>query len=1480
MPDIAQLNTAHPRIRQVFSYLRDLASLRFPTSRRTDAYSWTLSLSSLPRHPSVSVAVVTSSGNGDGLPGEPEIPHPQGSVPPGDQDGLLTIKRPILTGPPAPPPSLSDWILPGWETIPGKVEVRKSSNVTGKDGKTQIVSFEADPDRVAAFNRWKAKRSEWEGNERPAREAMALFERFFDLHGTLQREGEKYELVLGDGILNWGLPDGGIHHPVLFQRVQLEFDPAVPSFIVREADTPPELYTALLRFLPGVDGTAINDAQKELITSSYHPLEKEATDGFLTRLVTRLSPKGEFAGSSPVVGEKPYPRIYRSPILLMRARALGYNNAIDAILEDIKSKECLPDSLTKIVGIEGRVPLATEEDDGSGSCISNEDRDVLFSKQANPEQLQIARRLRDHGCVLVQGPPGTGKTHTIANLLGHLMAQGKTILVTSHTTKALRRVREQVVENLKPLCVSVLESDMESRQELESSVMAMSDRFTSGSAEDYERRALETSRRRSDLIDKLEAARTRLKDVCFSEYQDIVVSGVAYPPSDAARKVASETGAHDWIPGPVNLAAQFPLTAGEMVELYASNTAISPEDENELFSALPDPGDLYSPSDFDRLVEELVSLKEVDRAHREESWQKGPDSQDPDALCVLLEKVFKAISILEDGSGWHLSVIRAGWHGGPHREPWESLNEKVTTVFDEAANVQELLLQHGPSLSPNADLHDQKRILTEILDHIDRGGSIGWLAQMVRPSWKGLIEEARVDGRSPTDRAHFEALHALGCLRLSRKELEGRWLRQMESIGGPSWPKEDQHPERFLNQHVRTIREALEWHSTVWTSLVEEAESHGFPLLDFVEKMPPDPSPCGDLLRIREAVNTHLEMIFRSRIMAIRFNRASDGIGRLTRILEGAGGDNAGSKIVRHLRDAVSTLDIVSYRQAFERLVDLNGKRQILSKRKDLLGKIELNAPAWAASVRGRVSPHGGAIAPGDGPASWLWRQLADELDARSKDSIEDIQKDIARLADELRQVTAELIEERAWGAQIRRTLLPQRQSLMGWLQTIRRIGRGTGKRAPRLQAEARRLMGESRSAVPVWIMPLSRVVENFDPRTAQFDVLVIDEASQLDVMGLIALYMAKQVVIVGDHEQVSPEAVGQKIEEVQALIDAHLQGIPNAQLYDGQMSVYDLAMNSFGGLISLKEHFRCVPEIIQFSNLLSYNGQIRPLRDASHSSLSPPVVSYRIQGAKADDKVNEKEAETVAALLIEATKKPEYAGKTFGVISMVGEEQARKINEVLIRQLPPDEYKARRILCGNAAHFQGDERDVMFLSMVDAPKDGPLPIRESGPRDMYKKRFNVAASRARDQMWVVYSLDPKTDLKDKDLRRRLIEHALDPSAAMRDLETREAKTESEFERQVLRQLVTAGFEVIPQYRVGACRIDMVVHSHGKKVAVECDGDRYHTLNNLEDDLARQAILERLGWVFVRIRGSRYFRNPEKTMSEVQGQIASILTAC
>jgi very-short-patch-repair endonuclease len=87
--------------------------------------------------------------------------------------------------------------------------------------------------------------------------------------------------------------------------------------------------------------------------------------------------------------------------------------------------------------------------------------------------------------------------------------------------------------------------------------------------------------------------------------------------------------------------------------------------------------------------------------------------------------------------------------------------------------------------------------------------------------------------------------------------------------------------------------------------------------------------------------------------------------------------------------------------------------------------------------------------------------------------------------------------------------------------------------------------------------------------------------------------------------------------------------------------------------------------------------------------------------------------------------------------------------------------------------------------------------------------------------------------------------------------------------KEVLERLLQAGDRVTPQWPVGRYRIDMVVEGGGNRLAIECDGDRYHTLENLAEDMERQAILERLKWRFLRIRGSVFYRGKEAAMEHV-----------
>ncbi|MEG2175145.1 MAG: AAA domain-containing protein, partial [Oscillospiraceae bacterium] len=269
---------------------------------------------------------------------------------------------------------------------------------------------------------------------------------------------------------------------------------------------------------------------------------------------------------------------------------------------------------------------------------------------------------------------------------------------------------------------------------------------------------------------------------------------------------------------------------------------------------------------------------------------------------------------------------------------------------------------------------------------------------------------------------------------------------------------------------------------------------------------------------------------------------------------------------------------------------------------------------------------------------------------------------------------------------------------------------------------------------------------------------------------------------------------------------------------------------------------------------------------------------NYRVTDGQrlAATKLNPKEAEAIVALMQACFEQPEYEGKSFGVISLLGDEQVKGIQQEIEGKLKPQDIIGRSILCGNSANFQGDERDVIFLSLVDSGMGyGPLSMQNYGPDDTYRKRYNVAASRARDQLWVVDSLDSVNDLKPGDIRKTLIDYSLDPRAVQTIHSEIEKKADSPFEVAVATAISDRGYHLVQQWKVGSYRLDIVVVCGKKKVAIECDGERWHSgEEKIREDMERQTILERLGWTFIRIRGSEFYRDNEKTMERVITELA------
>lgn len=107
------------------------------------------------------------------------------------------------------------------------------------------------------------------------------------------------------------------------------------------------------------------------------------------------------------------------------------------------------------------------------------------------------------------------------------------------------------------------------------------------------------------------------------------------------------------------------------------------------------------------------------------------------------------------------------------------------------------------------------------------------------------------------------------------------------------------------------------------------------------------------------------------------------------------------------------------------------------------------------------------------------------------------------------------------------------------------------------------------------------------------------------------------------------------------------------------------------------------------------------------------------------------------------------------------------------------------------------------------------------GVDDAYRKRYNVAASRVKDQLWVVDSLDAANDLKPGDIRKRMIDYSLNPAAFENIYEEIEKDSESPFKAAVAKALANRGYHLVQQCKVGAYWLDMVAKCGKKCIAIE-----------------------------------------------------------
>lgn len=1445
------------KVSNLFQFLKQYNNIKNPTITDISAQHWNSWIDDIPNHKNIKNNIHKEDDN---------------------TEAILSVSKPKFYECPEPPEELKQWLLKGWSKFDEEVKTKEKisrlekNEETGEDEVIEI-NFDEDEERVKLLQEWTLKRDLWAEAEADSHKVDDIFNMLYALYSDLKKESEALELVFGDGILACK-DEKKIYHPVLLQKVNLVFDASIPEFRIEGGDKNPELYKSLFTLVSDSNMELLLEMYKEFEEYEVSPFDVDNTNSFLNRLVHALSTDGQFLTNTDEFKFERYPQIFRKPVLFVRKLNMGFGSAIDSILEDLEEIDSIPGFLKDIIGedekdsVQSRNNVGNESNCDTFLASNGLDENILLTKPANTDQLAVAKYLESQGAVLVQGPPGTGKTHTIANMVGHLLAQGKSILVTSYSEKALSVLKEKVADNLQALCLSLL-STTESRMEMEKTLDVINENRSIMEPESLNRKILSLEKERKDKIKELSKLKIELKNARLNEYRPIVIGGEEFKPKECGKFIHENREKSSWIPLPVERGVCIPLSNKELEELYLSNIKISKEEENEFDSRLPELSELITPVEFNNLISKKNSFNQDVLNYGNEFW-KHKCELTQDELKAINNDIIKCMNNIDLDQMWTLEVIESSKEE-TLKKNWITLIEEIEKVYNSAIECSEDILNYSPEFIDLDESIDVKAELDSIINKLEKGGKISKFTLLINKQMKSVINSMRVNGHIPTKSNEYKALSKFYDLKCQRDKLKMRWNRQMVPLGADNTEDMGCDFESTCIKYIPTIKENINWYDEIWSKVKNNIEKAGLDFSKIDTNVDLSVDKYSTLKHIKKDLSKKIIKIIEAQITRIEYEEIKNNKDKIENVINKYY-INTKSKIVSNLQNALMNEDVDLYKECYEAIISIKEISNDIIKRRELLSKLEKAAPSWANEIRNRNVGFDSDKVPSDINAAWKYCQFKQEIDKRNSVDLEKIQKDIIDNEKALRENTQELAFDKAWLYKLKdfENNKHQVRAIEGWRQLVRKIGQGKGKKAEKYKMEARKLMPECQGAVPVWIMPLNKVVENFNPKENKFDVVIIDEASQADVMAIVALYLGKQVIIVGDNEQVSPLAIGEKTDDIDNLVKEYLFNIPHPSLYGGKFSIYDLAQAAGYQPVRLKEHFRCVPEIIQYSNLLSYNGQIKALRETSHIKTKPPIVTYRVEEAITVNKTNEKEVDAVVSLILACCEQPEYDGKTIGVITLKGDRQATLIDRKLQCEMDAKEYNNRNILCGNPANFQGDERDIIFLTMVDSnPGEGPIRLQSYGNDDMYKKRYNVAVSRAKDQLWLVHSLDSENDLKNGDIRKGLLDYCKNYKSRQIEYDKNVVEAESEFEKRVMKYLIDRGYHITPQWEVGAFRIDMVITFKDKRVALECDGERWHGEDKLEEDMNRQSILERLGWRFIRIRGSEFFSNETLAMENV-----------
>ncbi len=416
--------------------------------------------------------------------------------------------------------------------------------------------------------------------------------------------------------------------------------------------------------------------------------------------------------------------------------------------------------------------------------------------------------------------------------------------------------------------------------------------------------------------------------------------------------------------------------------------------------------------------------------------------------------------------------------------------------------------------------------------------------------------------------------------------------------------------------------------------------------------------------------------------------------------------------------------------------------------------------------------------------------------------------------------------------------------------------------------------------AFPIWAVTNQHAAELLPLQREMFDIVVIDEASQCDVASALPLlYRARRSVVCGDPKQLRHLSFLREDRQA-ALASQHgLSASQRSQWNYRTHSLLDVvngALPSQDDVVLLDEHYRSLPQIIEFSNQRFYGKALRVMTRRPDTIGLRSVEMRKVNGTRRKEGYNVEEVEAIIKeinkIATAEAKKPPSERSSIGVLSPY-RDQVNYLNRQIAAKIKSKIVQDHDIAVGTAHTFQGDERDMMLLSFCADPTSHRSTVTFMNQDNL----FNVAVTRARRRQVIFTGLDPR-HLPREHLLGEYLSYAadcLDPDKP-EDHPTRGTPFEEELAQALERR---GGYTVYRGYPAAGFVVDIVAQRGGQALAIACDGDperrAIHPEDAMLDSVAGQAILERAGWRAHRLPYRRWRADQEACLAEIDALVGA-----